>query len=269
MKKLLTIVLALALAALAALASFALADSVKLVIGASPTPHQVILEAAAPLLAEKGIELEIVPFDDYVQPNLQLEAGDLDANYFQHVPYLEDFNASNGTHLAVLGAVHLEPMGIYLNPAKELSLDAIPDGASVAVPNDTTNEMRAFKALAAQGLLVLPEDSSITLTAADLDDESNPKKLEIVEVEAAQVPRTLADVDLAVINSNYALDAGEDVVGVPASLEPTEDNPYNNVVAIREGDDRPELQTLIEVLQSDEIAAFISETFGTAVIPAK
>lgn len=267
MKKLLTVVLTLALVAVSALA---LADNVKLVIGASPTPHQVILEAAAPLLAEKGIDLEIVPFDDYVQPNLQLDAGDLDANYFQHVPYLEDFNANNGTKLVVLGAVHLEPMGIYLNPAKDLTLDAIPEGASVAVPNDTTNEMRALKALAAQGLLVLPEDSSLTLTAADLTDEtSNPKKLNIVEVEAAQVPRTLADVDLAVINSNYALDAGEDVVGTPVALEPTEDNPYNNVVAIREGDDRPELQTLIEVLQSDEIAQFITDTFGTAVIPAK
>ena len=272
MKKLLTIALAIALVAVSALA---LAESTKLVIGASSTPHAEILEAAKPLLAEKGIDLEIVIFDDYVQPNLQLDAGDLDANYFQHIPYLENFNAENGTKLAVLGAVHYEPMGIYANPKKPVTVADVPDGASVAVPNDTTNELRALQLLVAQGLLAsLPaaaDGAELTLTAADLSAENNPKKLEIVEVEAAQVPRTLADTDLAVINSNYALEAlksGAVALEAAIAVEGT-DISYPNVVAIREGDDRPELQTLIEVLQSENIINFITETYGTAVVPTK
>ena len=262
MKKLLTIALAIALVAVSALA---LAETV--VVGATLVPHAEILEAAKPLLAEKGVELEIVEFSDYVQPNLQLDAGDLDANYFQHIPYLNNFNAENGTHLVILSEVHLEPMGIYVNPAKDIAIDAVPDGAVVVVPNDTTNELRALEVLATYGLIVLPEGEN--LTALDITGEYNPKNLEIVEVEAAQVPRTLADADLAVINSNYALEAGEDVVGTPVALESTDNNPYNNVVAIREGDDREVLKALAEVLASDEIAAFIAETYGTAVIPVK
>ena len=266
MKKLLTIALAIALVAVSALA---LAETVT--VGATLVPHAEILEAAKPLLAEKGIDLEIVEYTDYVLPNEALEAGDLDANFFQHIPYLQNFNEEKGTHLAILVEVHLEPMGIYVNPKKDISIDAVSDGAVVVVPNDTTNELRAFEVLATYGLLSLPEDSSLTLTAADVNGnaEINPKNLEFVEVEAAQVPRTLADADLAVINSNYALEAGEDLVGTPVALESTENNPYNNVVAIREGDDRDVLKALAEVLSSDEIAAFITETYGTAVIPVK
>ena len=254
MKKLLTLALSLALTAAVGVAS----ANTKLVVGASATPHAEILEAAKPLLAEKGIDLEIVVFDDYVQPNLQLEAGDLDANYFQHIPYLEDFNAQNGTHLVSAGAVHYEPMGLYVNPAKAITLDSIPDGA--------TNESRALGLLEFNGLLKL--NAAAGQTATVLDVAENPHKFEFVEVEAAQVPRTLADVDLGVINSNYALQAGTDVVGTPIAYESTE-VAYPNIIAVREGDDREELKTLVEVLQGDEIVNFINETYKGAVVPTK
>lgn len=260
MKKLFALILALAL-----IASFGVASAAtKLVVGASSTPHAEILEAAKPLLEEKGIELEIVIFDDYVQPNLQLESGDLDANYFQHIPYLEDFNASNGTHLVSAGAVHYEPMGIYAGKSSDLA--NIPDGATIAVPNDTTNESRALALLQAQGIITLSAEAGQTATALDIAE--NPHNIEIVEVEAAQVPRQLADVDFGVINSNYALQAGPDVVGTAIAVEGTE-VAYPNIVAIREGDDREELKTLVEVLQSDDIVNFITETYGTAVVPTK
>lgn len=262
MKKLLTLALTLALIAVVACAS----ANTTLVVGASITPHSEILEAAKPILAEKGIDLEIVVFDDYVQPNVQLEAGDLDANYFQHIPYLENFNAEQGTHLVALGAVHYEPMGIYVNPAKDLDLTNIPEGATIAIPNDPTNEARALTLLVAQGIITLAEDAGETATILDIAE--NPYNIEFVEVEAAAVPRTLADTDYAVINSNYALEAGVEVVGTAIAVEGT-DVSYPNVVAIREGDDREELQTLIEVLQSDDIVNFITETYGTAVVPTK
>ena len=260
MKKLLTLALSLALTAAVGVAS----ANTKLVVGASATPHAEILEAAKPILAEKGIDLEIVVFDDYVQPNLQLEAGDLDANYFQHI--LEDFNAQNGTHLVSAGAVHYEPMGLYVNPAKAITLDSIPDGATIAIPNDTTNESRALGLLEFNGLLKL--NAAAGQTATVLDVAENPHKFEFVEVEAAQVPRTLADVDLGVINSNYALQAGTDVVGTPIAYESTE-VAYPNIIAVREGDDREELKTLVEVLQGDEIVNFINETYKGAVVPTK
>ena len=263
MKKLLTIALTIALIAVSALA---LAETTKLVIGASSTPHAEILEAAKPLLAEKDIDLEIVIFDDYVQPNQLLDTGDLDANYFQHIPYLENFNAENGTKLAVLGAVHYEPMGIYANPAKNVTLDAIPDGAVVVVPNDATNENRALQLLQAQGVSTL--DPAAGETATKLDVAENPHNVEIIEVEAVQVSRQLADADLAVINSNYALEAGVAVVGTAIAVEGT-DISFPNVVAIREGDEREALKTLIEVLQSEDIVNFITSTYGTAVVPTK
>ena len=253
MKKLLTLALSLALTAAVGVAS----ANTKLVVGASATPHAEILEAAKPILAEKGIDLEIVVFDDYVQPNLQLEAGDLDANYFQHIPYLEDFNAQNGTHLVSAGAVHYEPMGLYVNPAKAITLDSIPDGVTIAIPNGL---------LEFNGLLKL--NAAAGQTATVLDVAENPHKFEFVEVEAAQVPRTLADVDLGVINSNYALQAGTDVVGTPIAYESTE-VAYPNIIAVREGDDREELKTLVEVLQGDEIVNFINETYKGAVVPTK
>ena len=261
MKKLLTLVLALVLVAAVATASAA-----TLVIGASSTPHAEILEAAKAALAAKDIELDIVIFDDYVQPNLQLDAGDLDANYFQHIPYLEDFCAQNGTKLVSAGAVHYEPMGIYTNQSKNYTIDTIPEKAVIAVPNDPTNEARALNLLAAQGLITLDVAAGQTATVLDIVD--NPKKLEIQEFEAAAVPRMLADVDLAVINSNYALQAGAEVVGSAIAVEGT-DISFPNIIAIREGDDRAELKTLVEVLQSEEIVNWIVSTYGTAVVPTK
>ncbi|MBQ7786337.1 MAG: MetQ/NlpA family ABC transporter substrate-binding protein [Clostridia bacterium] len=261
MKKLLTIAIALVL-----IAAVATASAATLVIGASSTPHAEILEAAKDLLAAKDITLDIIVFDDYVQPNLQLDAGDLDANYFQHIPYLEDFCAQNGTKLVSAGAVHYEPMGIYTNQAKAYTMDTIPDGAVIAVPNDPTNEARALNLLAAQGLIKL--DVAAGQTATVLDITENPKNIEVQEFEAAAVPRMLADVDLAVINSNYALEAGVEVVGTAIAVEGT-DITFPNIVAIREGDDRAELKTLVEVLQSEEMVNWITTTYGTAVCPTK
>jgi len=261
MKKLLTIALALVLVAAVATASAA-----TLVIGASSTPHAEILEAAKDLLAAKDITLDVIVFDDYVQPNLQLDAGDLDANYFQHIPYLEDFCAQNGTKLVSAGAVHYEPMGIYTNQAKAYTIDTIPEKAVIAVPNDPTNEARALNLLAAQGLITLDVAAGQTATVLDIVD--NPKNIEIQEFEAAAVPRMLADVDLAVINSNYALQAGADVVGTAIAVEGT-DISFPNIIAIREGDDRAELKTLVEVLQSEEMVKWIQDTYGTAVVPTK
>lgn len=260
MKKLVTIVLALALAAAVAVAS----ANTTLVVGASSTPHAEILEKAQEYLTEKGIDLEIVIFDDYVQPNLQLDAGDLDANYFQHLPYLENFNEENGTKLVSAGAVHYEPMGIYAG--KSSDLENIPDGAAIAVPNDTTNEARALALLEYLGIITLAEGSGETATALDI--EENPHQVEIVEVEAAQIPRQLADVDFGVINSNYALQAGVEVTGTALATESPE-VAYPNVIAIREGDDREELKTLVEVLQSDEMVEWINETYQGAVVPTK
>ena len=261
MKKLLTLVLTLAL-----IASLSVASATNLVIGASSTPHAEILEAAKEDLAAKGIELEVVIFDDYVQPNLQLESGDLDANYFQHIPYLENFNAEQGTHLVSIGSVHYEPMGIYLNPAKDLSLDALPEGATIVVPNDPTNEARALRTLEFNGLIKLADDASETATVLDI--AVNDKKFNFVEVNAEQVARTLADADAAVINSNYALLAGKDVVGTPVAYE-SSDVAYPNVIAVREGDDRAELRTVVEVLQSEKIESWITETYNGAVVPIK
>ena len=258
MKKIITLVLAIAL-----IASLATASAAALVIGATSTPHAEILEAAKPLLAEKGVEIEIVIFEDYVQPNLQLDAGDLDANYFQHIPYLEDFCAQNGTKLVSAGAVHYEPMGIYAGKSSDLT--AIPEGAIIAVPNDTTNEARALNLLQAQGIITLYDDVE---NPTKLDVKDNPYKVEIVELAAEQIPQLLADFDFAVINSNYALQAGADVVGTAIAVEGT-DISYPNIIAIREGDDRAELATLVEVLQSETIVQWIKDTYGTAVVPTK
>jgi D-methionine transport system substrate-binding protein len=261
MKKLLTIALALVL-----VASVAAASAAELVIGASSTPHAEILEAAKDLLAAKDITLDVIVFDDYVQPNLQLDAGDLDANYFQHVPYLESFCADNGTKLVSAGAVHYEPMGIYSNLKKAYTVDTIPEKAVIAVPNDPTNEARALNLLAALGLITLSNDAGTDATVLDIDQ--NPKNIEVQEFEAAAVPRMLADVDLAIINSNYALQAGVEVVGTAIATE-SSDIAYPNIIAVREGDERAELKTLVEVLQSEEMVQWIKDTYGTSVVPTK
>ncbi len=244
-------------------------ELVKIVVGASPAPHAEILEAIKPVLAEQGYDLEIVEFTDYVQPNLALEDGSLDANYFQHVPYLDDFNAENGTSIVPLVAVHFEPFGIYAG--KTASLDALKDGAQIAVPNDTTNEARALLLLEAQGLIKLKADAGLKATINDI--EENPKKLKIVEIEAAQLPRSLADVDIAAINGNYAIEAGlnaatdalarEEVGSLSATT-------YANILAVRAGDEgREELKALAAALTSDVVKKFIVDTYaeGANVVP--
>ena len=243
------------------------AEGATIVVGASPSPHAEILKAAQPLLAEKGITLEIKEFTDYVQPNLALNTGDLDANYFQHQPYLDQFNADNDMDLVALGAVHYEPMGIFAGNSSDLA--ALPDGAKVGVPNDATNEARALLLLESNGLIKLKEDAGVAATKLDIVE--NPHNLEIVEMEAAQLALSLGSLDIAVINGNYALSGGLDIANALAMEEAGSlaADTYANVVAVRSGDEsRPELQTLIEVLQSQEIADFITETFNGAVAPA-
>ena len=217
-------------------------------------------------MKEKGYDLQIKEYTDYIQPNNALESGELDANYFQHLTYLNDFNEQHGTHLVSAGAIHYEPFGIYAG--KTADLESLADGASVAVPNDVTNEARALLLLQDQGLITLADGAGLTATKNDIVD--NPKNLEIVEIEAAQIPRSINDVDIAVINGNYAIDAGLKVADALAveSQDSLAVQNYPNVVAVREGDENKEsIQALIEVLKSDEIKAFIETTYQGAVVP--
>jgi len=242
------------------------AELQEIVVGASPAPHAEILEAASKAMEEKGYKLVIKEYTDYVQPNLALEAGDLDANYFQHLPYLEQFNAENGTKLVPAASIHYEPFGIYAG--KTASLDAVADGAKVAVPNDATNEARALLLLEAQGLLKLKEGAGLNATKTDVVE--NPKNLDILEIEAAQIPRSLQDVDIAVINGNYAIDAGLKVADALAieDAESIAATTYGNVVAVREGDEKNEaVLALVEALTSEDVKAFMDETYAGAVVP--
>ena len=242
------------------------AELEKIVVGASPAPHAEILEAAKPILEEKGYELDIREYTDYVQPNNALEAGDLDANYFQHLPYLESFNEQFGTHLVSAAQIHYEPFAVY--PGKTASLEELPDGATVAVPNDVTNEARALALLEAQGLLTLKEGAGLEATKNDIAE--NPKNLQITEIEAAQLPRILPDVDIAVINGNYAIDAGlkmSDALAVEDS-ESIGATTYPNVIAVREGDENTDkIKALVEAVTSDEVKSFMEETYQRAVVP--
>ncbi|MEG1075019.1 MAG: MetQ/NlpA family ABC transporter substrate-binding protein [Ruthenibacterium sp.] len=239
--------------------------AIVLKVGASPAPHAEILEAAKPLLAAEGITLEIVEFDEYVLPNTALEEGDLDANYFQHKPYLDTFNEGNGTHLVSAAAIHYEPLGIY--PGKTATVDALADGAKIAVPNDGSNEARALYLLEAQGLLKV--DHTAAFAATVLDVTENPKNLEIVELDADKIPSAVGDVDLAVINGNYAISAGisdtvlttEDATGESAKT-------YANIIAVRAGDEtRPEIVALVKALQSDTVSAMMTEKYKGSVVP--
>lgn len=240
----------------------------KIVIGASPTPHAVILKEAAKILKDKGYDLEIKEFSDYVLPNTALESKELDANYFQHQPYLDDFNKQKGTNIVSAGSIHYEPFGIYAGKTKALA--DLKDGATIAVPNDTSNEARALLLLQAQGLIKLKDGVGVAATQKDISE--NPKNLKFTEIEAAQLIRSLPDVDLAVINGNYALQGNlkvSDALAVEAddSLAATT---YANIIAVRKGDEnREDIKALIEVLKSDEIKTFIKNTFGGAVVPAK
>ena len=240
------------------------AETVTLTVAASPTPHAVILEACIPLMEEKGYELVVNQYDDYVVPNTAVEDGDEDANYFQHIPYLDEFNETRGTHLVNVAGVHIEPMAIYAG--KTASLEELPDGAVIGVPNDATNEGRALLLLEAQGLITLDDSSNLTATPINIVD--NPKNLQFEEIEAKTLPSSLPDLDLAVINSNYALGAGLNPTTDALAIE-SADSPYVNVLVVKEGnEDNAAVQALVEVLHSDTIRDFINEEFDGAVVPA-
>lgn len=235
-------------------------------VAASAVPHAEILEAAKPILAEQGYELEIQIFDDYVQPNEVVEAGDFDANYFQHIPYLESFNEEKGTHLANAGGIHYEPFGLY--PGKETDLANI-DGATIAVPNDTTNEARALLLLQDNGYIKLADGVGLTATVNDIVE--NPHNIEIIELEAAQVPRTLPDVSFGILNGNYAMEAGLTVADDALLYESAESEAaatYVNVIAVKEGNEElPKIKALVDVLKSDAIKDYINENYNGGVIP--
>ena len=242
------------------------ADGQVITVGATPAPHAEILEVAKEVLAEEGYTLDIVEFDDYIMPNDAVEEGELDANYFQHITYMNQFNADNGYHLVSVGSIHYEPFGIYAG--KTASLEELADGAQVAIPNDATNGGRALLLLEQEGLITLKEGAGITATVNDIVD--NPKNLEIVELEARLLPDSLKDVDLAVINGNYAIDAGLKIADALAieSAEGEAATAYANVLTVKEGNEESEgVQALLAALESDEVKTFIEETYDGAVVP--
>lgn len=241
-------------------------ESKTITVGASPTPHAEILAIAKEQLAEEGITLNIIEYTDYVIPNTALESGEIDANYFQHVPYLDDFNAENDTHLVAVEPIHFEPLGIYAGTTA--SIDALADGARIAVPNDATNEARALLLLADQGLITLEDDTDLSATVRDIVD--NPKNIEFVEVEAAAVPRSLSEVDLAVINGNYALSAGltADDILVSEDVDSLAAQTYANVLVVKEGnEDNENIKALVAALTSEEVRTFINDNYKGSVVP--
>ncbi len=249
----------------AAASSSAASDNV-ITVGASPSPHAEIIEAIKPELEAQGYELKVVEYSDYVQPNVALSEGDLDANYFQHLPYLENYNTENGTDLASAGAIHFEPMGLYAGKSSDIT--NVPDGAKIAVPSDATNEARALLLLQDQGVIKLTDGVGLEATANDIVE--NPHNVELVEVEAAAVPRSLQDVDFGVINGNYALSAGLDTSATLASegADSEAAQTYANIIAVRNGDENSEkTQALLKALTSDTARKFIEDTYKGSVIP--
>lgn len=269
MKKLLAVVLtgAFVVSALAGCGKSTSADDKVIKVAASATPHAEILEQAKPLLEAKGYDLQVTVFDDYVQPNEVVESGDFDANYFQHIPYLESFNEEKGTHLVNAGGIHYEPFGIY--PGTKASLDELADGDSIAVPNDTTNEARALLLLQDNGIIILKEGAGLTATKNDIVE--NPYNVDIVELEAAQVPRVKDEVAFMVLNGNYALEAGFSVAKDAIAYEKADSEAaktYVNVIAVKEGNENSDkIKALVEVLTSQEIKDYINNTYDGAVIP--
>ena len=256
---LLAAALSLAVAAGSATAAQA---ATKIRVGASPTPHAEILKVANDVLKPQGYELQIIEYSDYVQPNMALEGKELDANFFQHKPYLDDFNKEKGTKLISIGTVHYEPFGIYAGKTK--SLDALKDGAMVAVPNDTTNEARALLLLEANGIIKLKDGAGITATKNDIAE--NPHNVEIVETEAAQIPNILKDVDYAVINSNYAINAGLNPVKDSLAIEGSA-SAYANILAVKEGNESSDkVKALVAALESQQVADYIAEKYDGAVV---
>jgi D-methionine transport system substrate-binding protein len=235
-----------------------------LVVAASPTPHAEILNYVKENLAKKaGLDLEVKEFTDYVTPNTATEDGSVDANYFQNQPYLDDFNKKRGTHIAPVVTVHLEPLGLYSHKVK--SADALKSGATIAVPNDSVNEARALKLLAANGLITLKDGVGNEATPSDIT--KNPKNLKFKELEAAQTPRSLDDVDAAVVNGNYAIEAGLKPASDALALESAKNNPYGNFLAVKEGnEDDPRVKKLAKLLTSAEVKKFIQDKYAGSVI---
>ena len=268
MKKLLAVVLtgAFVVSALAGCGKSTSADDKVIKVAASATPHAEILEQAKPLLEAKGYDLQVTVFDDYVQPNEVVESGDFNANYFQHIPYLESFNEEKGTHLVNAGGIHYEPFGIY--PGTKASLDELADGDSIAVPNETTNEARALLLLQDNGIITLKEGAGLTATKNDIVE--NPYNVDIVELEAAQVPRVKDEVAFMVLNGNYALEAGFSVAKDAIAYEKADSEAaktYVNVIAVKEGNENSDkIKALVEVLTSQEIKDYINNTYDGAVI---
>lgn len=243
------------------------AENKTIKVAASATPHAEILEYAKTALKEKGYDLEVTIFDDYVKPNEVVESGEFDANYFQHEPYLNSFNEEKGTHLVIAGKIHYEPFGIY--PGTKKSLDDIADGDTIAVPNDTTNEARALLLLQDNGIIKLKDGAGINATVNDI--EENPHNIEIVELEAAQVARVVDETSFVVLNGNYALQAGFSVSKDALAYETSDSEAaktYVNVIAVREGNENNEaIKALVDVLKSDDVKKYINDTYDGAVLP--
>ncbi|MBN2927729.1 NLPA lipoprotein [Anaerobutyricum hallii] len=241
-------------------------DSKVIKVAASATPHAEILEEAKPLLEKEGYDLEVTVFDDYVQPNEVVDSGDFDANYFQHAPYMEQFNKEKGTKLVDAGDIHYEPFGIY--PGTKKSLDEIADGDEIAVPNDTTNEARALLLLQDNGIIKLKDGAGLTATVNDIAE--NPHNIKIVELEAAQVARVTGETAFVVLNGNYALQAGYSVKKDALAYEAADSEAaktYVNIIAVKDGNqDNDAIKALVKVLKSDDIKKFIDEKYDGAVI---
>ena len=242
-------------------------DSKVIKVAASATPHAEILEEAKPLLEKEGYDLEVTVFDDYVQPNEVVDSGDFDANYFQHAPYMEQFNKEKGTKLVDAGDIHYEPFGIY--PGTKKSLDEIADGDEIAVPNDTTNEARALLLLQDNGIIKLKDGAGLTATVNDIAE--NPHNIKIVELEAAQVARVTGETAFVVLNGNYALQAGYSVKKDALAYEAADSEAaktYVNIIAVKDGNqDSDAIKALVKVLKSDDIKKYINDTYDGAVIP--
>ena len=236
-------------------------------VAASATPHAEILEQAKQILAEQGWDLQVTVFNDYVQPNMVVESGEFDANYFQHIPYLDSFNEEQGTHLVNAGGIHYEPFGIY--PGTKSDLTTLEKGDVIAVPNDTTNEARALLLLQDNGIITLKDGVGLEATVRDIVD--NPKEIEIEELEAAQVPRVKDEVAFVVLNGNYALEAGFTVSKDSVAYEKSDSEAaktYVNVIAVKEGNESSDaIKALVVVLKSDDFVKYINDTYDGGVIP--
>lgn len=237
-------------------------DKKEITIGASPKPHEEILEKVKPILKKEGYDLKIKEFTDYVTPNKALASGDIDANFFQHIPYLNDYNKKNGTDLVPVAKVHLEPMGVYSKKIKNLK--QLKDGASIAIPNDATNGSRALKLLAREGLIKVKNGELIS----KIDITENKKNLKFQELDAPQLPRVLGDVDVAVINTNYALEANLNPTKNALAIE-SKESPYANVIVVRKEDkNKPFVKALVKAVHSPEIKKFIEDNYKGSIIPA-